>query len=369
MEYKDLPKLVRTTIILFLSIMVLAILILGREFLYPIFLAILFSYLLYPLTSLLEKWRFPRVLAILTSIILGMLFIGGLLFLLYQQITVFVQDLPEFKEQALNNLDKLQGKIDRRTGNNGQDALWLRDRISQLINNSGDLMNKIFSATTGTAVKLALQPVFVFFMLYYRERFKKFSYLAWGMDDRGKLVKILSEISEITKNYISGVFMVVLILCFINTIGLTIVGVQYAMMFGILSAIMNFIPYFGTLIGAAFPLAFTLVSDEPRNAIGVIILFMIIQFTENNILTPNITGGRVAINPFFTILIIIAGGMIWGLPGMFMSIPYAGMIKVFCNHKRSLRPISFLVSRNKGSDISDKFKGIKNWFSNKTEST
>lgn len=363
MEYKDLPKLVQITMIVFLIIMVLSILIIGREFLYPIFLAVLFSYLLYPLAVLLEKWRFPRIAAILVSIILGMVFIGGIIFLLYQQISIFLQDLPELKEQALNNLDKLQAKIDRSTGNNNEQGMWLREQVSEFLNNSGDIMNKIFTATTGTAVKMGLQPVFVFFMLYYRERFKKFCYLAWGMDDRGRLVKILIEISEITKNYISGVFMVVLILCVVNSLGLMIVGVEYAVMFGILSAIMNFIPYFGTLIGAVFPLAFTLVSDEPGNAIGVIILFMIIQFTENNILTPNITGGRVAINPFFTILIIIAGGMIWGLPGMFMSIPYMGMLKVFCNHHRGLRPISFLISRNRGSVMGDRLKVLRRWFS------
>lgn len=345
--------------------LLLALLIIGREFLYPIFLAVLFAYLLFPLAALLEKWYFPRVLAILCSIILGMAVIGGAIYFFYQQLVVFLDDFPELKEQAYSNLDALQRKIDVVTENNNQKRWWLRERIGDLINNSGNLFNTIFSATTGTVVKMGLQPVFVFFMLYYRERFKKFVYIVFGEHNQDKVKQILGEVSEVTKNYISGVFIVVFILCFLNSFGLMIVGVEYAVMFGILSAVMNFIPYFGTLIGAAFPLAYTLVSDEPANAAGVVILFLIIQFTENNILTPNITGGRVAINPFFTILVIIAGGMIWGIPGMFMSVPYAGMGKVVCSHIPELRPISFLISRNKGSQLRNSWKIIKGWFARK----
>jgi predicted PurR-regulated permease PerM len=115
-------------------------------------------------------------------------------------------------------------------------------------------------------------------------------------------------------------------------------------MFGILSALMNFIPYFGTLIGAAFPLLYTLASDEPSNAWSVIILFLIIQFTENNILTPTITGGRVAINPLFTIFTIIIGSLAWGIPGMFLFVPFVGMFKVVCENVEPLKPIAFLIS-------------------------
>lgn len=341
----------------------LTLLIAGREFLYPVFLAVLFAYLLYPLAEFLEKWRFPRGLAAFISVIAGMAVIGGAIYYFYQQLIVFVEDFPDLKGQASRNLDELQKEIDELTGN-GQNASegWLRGRVSGLINNSGDLLNTIFTATTGTIVKMGLQPVFVFFILYYRDRFKKFTYMVSGEERRQKVAVILGEISQITKNYISGVFIVVFILCFVNSFGLMIVGVEYAVMFGILSATMNFIPYFGTLIGGAFPLAFTLVSDDPGDAVGVIILFMIIQFTENNLLTPNITGGRVAINPLFTILIIIAGGMIWGIPGMFMSVPYAGMAKVLFNHTSELRPVAFVISRNKGSQLRNGMKVVRKWF-------
>jgi predicted PurR-regulated permease PerM len=138
-----------------------------------------------------------------------------------------------------------------------------------------------------------------------------------------------------------------LILIILNSIGLLIVGVKYAIMFGILSALMNIIPYFGTLIGAAIPLSYTLLSGEPEKALGVLILFAIIQFTENNILTPNITGGSVQINPFFTILSIVLGGMVWGIPGMLVSVPLMGAIKIIFENIEPLHPYAYLIGIQK----------------------
>ncbi len=153
---------------------------------------------------------------------------------------------------------------------------------------------------------------------------------------------------------------VILILCVINSTGLLLIGVEYAILLGILSALMNFIPYFGTLIGGAIPLLYTFtVQGEPNKAIAVVGLFVLIQFTENNILTPNITGGSVNINPFFTILIIVVGGMIWGLPGMFVSIPLLGMFKIYCDNKQELSALSYLLGTEGTEEHALTIKNIK----------
>ncbi|UII20110.1 AI-2E family transporter [Fulvivirga ligni] len=365
---RDNSFLYRVTVILLLISLSLGLLVVARDFLYPICLGMLFSFLIYPFARLLEKAGLPRVPATLLSIISGILIFAAGMFLLYKQAIVFVEDFPKLKHQALVNINHLQLQIDELTGVSGEpQRWWLRDKVAAIFNNSGNMMETVFNATTGTVVKMGLQPVFIFFMLYYRDRFRKFMFLVAGKKHKYKMGKILLEVSEITKSYIGGVFIVVTILCFLNSIGLMIIGVEYAIMFGILSAVMNFIPYFGTLIGAAIPLAYTLVSDEPGNAIGVIILFIIIQFLENNILTPGITGGRVAINPLFTILVIIAGGMIWGVPGMFMSVPFAGMFKVVCYHYKSLRPLAFVMSKNKGADLGRRMQMLKNWIKRKAD--
>lgn len=350
------------------SLIILALFILGtvaviaRDFIYPVCLAILFSYLIYPLANFLEKYIKNRTIATLISILFAIAIMAGLVMFLFQQVSFFIHNSPSVLKHAKENLQELENYINQNTPFHFGADNGLKDRLMKLLSGNNESINKILSATTGTLVHLGLQPVYIFFMLSYRDHFKKFLYKINSEENHQHLSAILKDISSITKSYVSGVFIVVMILCVLNSIGLMIVGVKYAIMFGILSAIMNFIPYFGTLIGGAIPLLYTLVSNEPRNAIGVLILFVIIQFTENNILTPNITGGRVAINPLFTILIIIVGGMAWGIPGMFVSVPLLGMFKVICERIEPLKPIAFLISptEKQNSKIWTKVKGLFN---------
>lgn len=265
-------------------------------------------------------------------------------FFIYQQASGFIDDLPQFSEQALVNLTAIQEYISRNSSLTFNSDSWLKDQINNLLEAQENFFGQIFNATTATLVALGVQPVYIFFMLYYRHHFREFLFQITKPKDHPTLAKIIVEISHVTKNYVSGIFIVVLILCFINTIGLAVVGVEYALLLGVISALFNFIPYFGTLIGGSIPLLYTLVSPYPSNAVGVILLFIIVQVLENNVLTPNITGGRVAINPLFTIFAIILGSLTWGIPGMLLSVPFLGIFKVICLNIEVLRPVAFILS-------------------------
>jgi len=123
-----------------------------------------------------------------------------------------------------------------------------------------------------------------------------------------------------------------------------LIGLKYAMVFGVIAAIWNFIPYFGTVIGFSIPFVFAaLTGDSPNIALKVLIVFLCVQFLENYILTPNIVGNYVKLNPFIIILGLIAGGLIWGLPGMFVVIPALAALKVICEHNRALQPFVYLL--------------------------
>lgn len=321
-----------------------AVFIFAREFFYPIFLAVLLSYLLYPVAKFFQKFLRHEGLSIVISILLLLAVFVAIFFLLYQQATVFLANLPEFEEQALLNLTSIQDYITQTTPLTIDSDDWLKNQIANLLEAQENFFGQIFNATTATMVALGVQPVYIFFLLYYRNHFKQFIFQITQPKDHPTLRKIIVEIASVTKNYVSGIFIVVLILCFINSIGLMIVGIEYALLLGIISAFFNFIPYFGTLIGGAIPLVYALVSPDPSDAIGVVILFIIVQFLENNVLTPNITGGRVAISPLFTIFAIILGGITWGIPGMLLSVPFLGIFKVICENVQPLQPIAFLLS-------------------------
>ena len=330
---------------LLFGILLVYVLIAAREFLYPVFMAILFAYLLYPVEKKMEEWGLPRLLANFITVILAMAFFVGVIVLLYNQLSVFISDFPTLQEQALSNLDRLQQVLDKKFGDkNPENEHWLRQQVVDGLELSGSFLRDLLSATTNTIVKFGLMPVYIFLALYYRNKFESFIFRLSPSHNHSKAKQIIEEVSNVTKQYMAGVVIVILILCVINSAGLLLIGVQYAILLGILSAFMNFIPYFGTLIGGAIPVVYTfVVQGDINKTLAVVGFFLVVQFTENNILTPNITGSRVNINPLFTILSIIVGGMIWGLPGMFVAVPYLGMFKIYCDHTQELRAWSFIL--------------------------
>ncbi|MBD1396226.1 AI-2E family transporter [Pontibacter sp. JH31] len=342
---KDLKFVKRLTFWLLFLVLLVFVLVEAREFLYPLVIALLFSYLLYPIVKRMENWGVPRILANIVTIVMTVALFAGLLILLYKQLSVFLTDFPDLKDKALLNIDRLQVMIDQKLGdNNHANERWLRMQVSNFFDLIGSAIAEVLLATTSTLTKLALIPVYMFLMLYYRNKFEAFILRAVSPYRKEKTKAIIDELSQVTIRYMGGVVIVILILCFINSIGLLLIGVEYAILLGVISAFINFIPYFGTLIGGAIPLFYTLiVQGDPQKTLAVLLFFLVVQFTENNILTPNITGSRVNINPMFTILSIIVGGMIWGLPGMFVAVPLLGMFKIYCDFNERMNSYSYLL--------------------------
>jgi predicted PurR-regulated permease PerM len=105
-----------------------------------------------------------------------------------------------------------------------------------------------------------------------------------------------------------------------------------------------------------------LTGDSPNLALWVLAFFALIQFIENNILTPNITGGYVRLNPFITILALIAGSMVWGVAGMLLAIPIIASLKIIFENFESTKPIAFLLERPESSALQKRIDTIKKFF-------
>lgn len=351
------PRIITLTSVLLFIILFFYGIIVAKGFLSTLILGVIFSYLIFPLVTFLEKKaHFPRVLANLLSILLFLGILSLIMFLIYRNVGRITQDMPGLVAQAHNNIDQLGEFIEGTFGYtiHSQNTL-IHESVNNMFNTSSNFTQSIFKGTTSTLFTLGLMPVFMFYMLYYRDKFYKFILMAVPTEREDDTADIIRKISHVTPRYIGGVFTVVLILTVLNSVGLWIVGVKYAILFGIISALFNLIPYFGTWIGASIPFTFALLTGEtPHLAFGVIILFVIIQFTENNILTPNITGSYVNLNPFITILLIIIGGTVWGIVGMFVVVPIAAMLKIVFDHSKSMKSVGYLI----GADMENRKKAI-----------
>jgi predicted PurR-regulated permease PerM len=316
-----------------------------RNFLYPIAFGIVLGYLFFPLASWFEKKGIPRILSNMIIIFGSLIIIFGVIFIIQSIIKSLALDLPELADRAVVNISDIGARIGEYLGlDPGNTKEMIRRQTASAFEAGGQHLQTFFTATTNTVVAFGLLPVYTFLFLYYRTKFMYFLLKIAGRSRRLKMLTILREISTVMVRYLLGVTAVVFILFFINSLGIWIIGLQYAIPLGITAALFNFIPYFGTLLGGLVPLSFAiLVEGSPALALKVVILFIIIQFIENNILTPNIVGGNVRLSPFFVITGLVAASMVWGIPGMLLIVPFLASIQIICSHIEHMKPYAFLL--------------------------
>lgn len=330
-------------IMLFLGLLVTA-LILGKSVLIPLFAAILFSFLVLPVVQNLTECCLPNWLSSLLGVFV-VLFSGFLLCLfLSWQAASFMQDAPQMqksvdqkKREVFKYIEK-QYNIDDR-----KQKTWLEAKTDEFWNTASEHTMDIFSTTGSVVITFLLIPIFMYFLLFYRHKFKQFLEY-YDKKDPGRLLEIFRKISRVSQGYVSGMAIVILILTGLNTIGFLIIGLKYALLLGFIAAILNIIPYVGVLIGSLIPIAISLATkDSVASALAVLGVCVFTQFLENNFITPKIVGSSVNLNPLASIIALLIGGMIWGLPGMIMAIPIAGIFKVVTNNVDKLKPFGYLI--------------------------
>lgn len=343
--FSRFPSAQRFSFLLLAIILVFFVLIQAKLFLYPIALAILFAYLLYPIANFLEKKRFPRLLAILLSVLLFIVVVGAAGIFVYKRVIGFLGDFPGFRDKALSNIDILETHLELLFGDIDVNIMaFLRERVSGMFDTSNDFLNKAFTATAGTIFRLVILPILIFMFLYYRTKFAYFILKLVPVEKQHIALDALRGLSKVASKYMGGMTTLVIILSIIDSLIFIMIDVRYPIIFGVIAGIWSFIPYFGSLIGYSFPFLFSLLAvGTPNVALKVAIAYIIIHFIETYILSPNIVGGAVKINVLVIVLGMIAAEMVWGLPGMFVIVPFLAMIKVICQHVPSLHAYVYLL--------------------------
>lgn len=345
---KDQPLYVRGTYFMLFIVLIVMGLYQGRPLLVPMSIALLLAFLALPITKKLESWNAPVWLAALVGVI-SILLIGVALFsLLSWQIMGFADDLPTLQEaisvkiKALNRYIESEYSISRR-----EQSKWMEQEIQMLYDEAEANLIKFFTATGAFLTTLTLIPIFMFFTLLYRPKFKRFLQLL-KPDQHVEIEEVFRKISQVSHHYIKGVIIEIAILTVLSSVGFMILGLKYAILLGLIVAVLNIVPYIGVLVGSFFPIAFALVTKESgMYALGAWGVCVVTQFFDNNFIAPNIVGSSVNLNPLASILALLMGGMLWGLPGMILGIPLAGVFKVICDNVDSLRALGFLLGEER----------------------
>jgi len=189
-------------------------------------------------------------------------------------------------------------------------------------------------------------PVYAALILYNRSVLVAFLTKLAGKANEKELQSVLVKVIHTYFNFIKGMMMVYLIVGILNSVGLFALGIRHALLFGMLTAVMTLVPYVGIFISALLPISIAWITkDSIWYPIGVIAVFTFVQYLEANVIFPRVVGGRLNVSTLATLVAVIAGGILWGVSGMILFIPFVGILKVIIDYFPGWQALGILLNR------------------------
>ena len=343
-EAKLAPVVHYTFLLIGLSLLVFVLRKLDNVLL-PILFAALLSVLLLPLVTRLERWKFPRIWAIIVALLVVIGSLAGLFYLFGSQIMSLRDEFPKLQAKSVEYFDQVQQWASVKFGYHPMSKEELIDSsVKSVQKSAGGYLGSTLSTTAGILSVTTLVPIYIFCFLYYRDHMRQFLFRFVTPDKRTGVLHTMDNIQTVVQAYIQGLLTVIVIVSILNATGLLLLGVKFAVFFAVFASVLAIIPYIGIMVGSAIPALITLVeTGSPGKAAAVVGVFTFVQFLEGNFITPMITGSKVSINPMAAIIALILGGELWGTPGMILSIPLMAVLKVVFDASKTTEPWGFLL--------------------------
>jgi len=344
-EKIKLPFYAKVSIFFIGLFALLTILYVGRAIIVPVIFAVIIAIVLHPVVNFFVDIKINRVIAIFITIFITFLIIIAFGTLIISQISRFTETLPLLVEKFTGMLQQgiawASGYFDI---NPQKITEWIAKTQADLFNTGSAAIGQTLVILGNGLVILFLLPVYIFLILFYHPILIEFIHRVFGAFDKIQVSQIVTQIKTVIQRYLIGLIIEAAIMAVLNTTALLVLGIQYAFLLGIISALLNVIPYIGGLLGVALPMVVALATKESGwYAVYVLILFYIIQLVDNNYIVPKIVASRVKINALFSIIVVFIGNALWGVPGMFLSIPLLAILKLIFDHIEPLKPWGFLL--------------------------
>ena len=331
----------------FLGISTLAvwIIITAKVVLIPLLFSVLLALFLNPIVNFFEKYIRNKVLAILISYITAVIPFLLIIGFFFNQSRILFSSLPSSREKLKEKMTLLMDWVDTKFKLDEEStAHWVEENFSSMVEVPVDFLGESLASTTTVMAHLVLIIVLTYFLLLYRVAFKNFFLAQVAPDQRKKLEALFLKIRFLTKRYLMGQGIVILILGILIGTGLWAIGVPHPYFWGFLAGFLEIIPYVGTTIGVVLPFTYMLIlSDTLWQPFAVVGLYILIQQIEGNLISPNVMGPSIKINPLFIILGLFVGAIMWGIPGMILALPIMAITKEILRGFDRTAPLSYLM--------------------------
>jgi predicted PurR-regulated permease PerM len=315
----------------------------GQGIIIPIIYATIIAILLNPLVNFLQRRRLNRIVAISIAVTLTILVVLGIFYVLSSQLTMFSESWPQLKEKFHTTSTEFVHWIsDRFNIRVSRINAWTKETQNEAI--SDFAIGDTLADVGGVLVVFMLLPVYLFMILYYKPLLVEFIRRLFSDEHQTTVTSVLTSSKSVIQTYLVGLFFELVIVAILNSAGLLLLGIEYAIILGVIGAILNLIPYLGGIIAIALPMVIAFVTkDSLTYPILVFFVYLFIQFVDNNFIVPKIVAARVKINALISVVAVLIGGALWGISGMFLSIPVTAILKVIFDHIDSLKPWGFLL--------------------------
>jgi predicted PurR-regulated permease PerM len=355
-----MKKLWRGVLVLFFLFLLFGGLYFAKEFLAPVVLAGVLAMLFIGLSNYLEGKGIKRAFSAFISVFVLVALVASIFYVLSIQLKEFAGDVSVMKQRVASLAEDIKGWISETLGiSEAQQDKIIEQQSQDGGSSAGTVAATVLNTVSSLAVNMVLGLVYMYLLLFYRSHIKKFILKLVPDSELKNTDTIIHQSVKVAQKYLGGLSMMIMMLWVMYGIGFSIVGVKNAIFFAVLCGLLEIVPFVGNVTGTTITVLAVLIQGGDQGmVVGVIATYFTIQFVQTYILEPLVVGEQVSINPLFTIMALVVGELVWGIPGMVLAIPLLGIVKIICDNVPDLKPYGFLI----GSGENKKKEGIGSWF-------
>lgn len=310
-------------------------------FILPFLLAIILYYILNPVVEFIAAYKVPKIAAILGvyGIVLTLIVLVGieLFSAIFDEIQDFARELPRYTRELREFLDETEFIIQELplpvTEAINEAIFEFQTNFVTIIRTFLDIEGLLGTGINILAYVFSLValPIILFYFLKDTEKISNQLILVFPPKYRKNVREIAADVDFTLGSYVRGMLIVCLFVGVLTYLGLLILGVEFALVLGIIAGITNIIPYFGPFIGA-LPSTIVALLESPFLALKVVIWILIIQQVESQLISPQVLSRNLNLHPLAIVTVLIGGGHFFGLPGLILAVPLLAISRVVARH-------------------------------------
>jgi predicted PurR-regulated permease PerM len=316
----------------------------GQSVLKPLALSSLLAILLTSPSRFFEKQGFPRAISALMVLLIAVVIFFLIFYVIMNAIVSFRDDLPQMKENINASVQQMSDWAKPRLAVSTQKMQEIiKASAANIVPKTSYVVNQALTTVSSVIIIGILIIIQTFLLLLYRGLIVTFFIQLFEDKYKALISELFVQMRYVVRGYISALFIEMLIIAVANCTVMYFLGIKYALLLGIIAAVLNIIPYLGIIMGIGLSALISLTTNTPMTVLWMSISLIVIHMIDTNVLMPNLVRSRVNINALATIVGVIIGTTLWGVLGTFMAVPLLAIMKLVFEAIPQWQPFALLM--------------------------